>query len=140
MKGLYRPLVKEQVAKYLTRVKAHLLGSDGSPATGTQEVEVVQAIVREGTPPLLSLLVTKLPFMAFEERKDAVQIFNGVLHSYRAELPDGVEFVLQHPDLLTEIACGYVLQLDSLSHARLRCIKISQYKHDHTFMKQRNTV
>ena len=69
-----------------------------------------------------------------------MQIFNGVLHSYRAELPDGVEFVLQHPDLLTEIACGYVLQLDSLSHARLRCIKISQYKHDHTFMKQRNTV
>jgi len=127
--------VKEHVAKYLSRVKVHLLGSDGTPPTGGQEIEVVHSIVRDNTPPLLSLLVQKLPNLEFEARKDAVQIFNGVLHSYRSELQDGVEYVHKYPELLTEIASGYTnIEIALNCGAMLReCIKHEKLARDLLF-------
>eukprot|EP00242_Pyramimonas_sp_CCMP2087_P014324 CAMPEP_0198221958 /NCGR_PEP_ID=MMETSP1445-20131203/86023_1 /TAXON_ID=36898 /ORGANISM="Pyramimonas sp., Strain CCMP2087" /LENGTH=350 /DNA_ID=CAMNT_0043900293 /DNA_START=135 /DNA_END=1187 /DNA_ORIENTATION=+ len=121
--------VKEQITKYLPRIKCFLLGTHEDPPSDEQVAEVVHAIVHENTPPLLEILVTTLSFLHFEERKDVVQIFNGVLHSDREELHDGVEFLLQHPDLLQKIASGYenvdialncgAMLRECIKHARL---------------------
>jgi hypothetical protein len=60
------PQVKEQITKYLPRIKCCLLGTHEDPPSDEQVAEVVHAIVHENTPPLLELLVTTLPFLRFE--------------------------------------------------------------------------
>mmetsp|Transcript_17287 Transcript_17287/g.23887 ORF Transcript_17287/g.23887 Transcript_17287/m.23887 type:complete len:338 (-) Transcript_17287:373-1386(-) len=102
LKEIPNEKVTEHVNKYLGRVRVLLQGSQEHPAVPAAVAEGIKDVLAE--PSLLQLIPSKLPYMDFEARKDAVHIFNTVLRH-----PDlaGVRYMAANKTLLTTIAKGY---------------------------------
>jgi len=97
-----RRKASEDVSKYLQQVKAVLLG-DGDPIP-----ELVAQLAQETyNSDLLFLLVTALPRLEFEARKDVVQIFNHLLRRQIGSRWPTVEYLDRKPEIVFATFAGY---------------------------------
>ena len=97
----------EQVSKYLGYMKFWLFGDEGHEPTKDNVIALAHEVVRTD---FLLLLVTHLPSLDFEARKDAAQVFGAVVRIRDAagqECP-GAGYVREHAQILDMLFDGCV--------------------------------
>ena len=96
---------RDDVAKSIVLLKEMLFGSDTSPIKEDDRVEILRI---SSETDFLALLASSLPLMAFETRKNAVQIFNNIIRENPKQTCHPVNKVAENNGaILATLADGY---------------------------------